>query len=151
MWTVLTILVFVIISGVVFITKIRKMKKKLINLDNQPKLNVSNQPKQSIFSKFFSKRKEVEVNVEAEPIEKSPEIEVLELFPNQKDIKNIEPVKDDVLNLDDLFNTISMKAIGDDSDFDFGLRRNNKKWLFLLIENNCFFYFTCLYLVYNTG
>ncbi len=127
MWTVLTILVFVIISGVVFITKIRKMKKKLINLDNQPKLNVSNQPKQSIFSKFFSKRKEVEVNVEAEPIEKSPEIEVLELFPNQKDIKNIEPVKDDVLNLDDLFNTISMKAIGDDSDFDFGLRRNNKK------------------------
>ena len=128
MWVVITVLVFIIISGVVFIVKIRKIKQKMIDTNNQIKKdNPVNEPKKSIFSKMFSKKNEVEVNIEAEPIEKSPEIEVLELFPNQKDVKDIEPVKDDVLNLDDLFNTISMKAIGDDSDFDFGLRRYNKK------------------------
>lgn len=36
-------------------------------------------------------------------------------------------ISEDTLDLDDLFKTISIKAINSDNDFDFGLKRTNKK------------------------
>lgn len=50
------------------------------------------------------------------------DIEVLDIYSEDEKINDVS----NNLNLDDLFKTISMSAV-DNSDFDFGLRRSEKK------------------------
>ena len=50
------------------------------------------------------------------------DIEVLDVYSEDEKINDVS----NNLNLDDLFKTISMSAV-DNSDFDFGLRRSEKK------------------------
>lgn len=58
------------------------------------------------------------------------DVEILEVekdkvvSPIHKEV--IKEVTEDTLNLDDLFKTLSMAAVKDDTDFDFGLIRKSK-------------------------
>lgn len=63
-------------------------------------------------------------NKKVKPKEDTSNIEVLTL--NEPDDK-FASISEDTLNLDDLFKTISIKAIKSDPNFDFGLRRQTRK------------------------
>ncbi len=141
MWIVFLSLIAIICFALLLIMRILK-KKNTMNKpsgeyrkkDNDVVSNLKPK-KESIFSKLFSKKEKQKV-ISPQPLnnitptenkktEESQEIEVLELYPSEEE--KIDEVKDDVLDLDDLFKTISMTAINNDSEFDFGLRRSEKK------------------------
>lgn len=134
MWIILVVLIVVIVLGILLIFMINKRGKARNEPSGEYKTSENNTlvKKQSIFTKIFSKKekqKQLDTPVIKEETKEKPaeteEIEVLELYPEKKE--EVKEANDDVFNLDDLFKTISMTAITDDNDFDFGLRRDNKK------------------------
>lgn len=134
MWIILLVLIVVIVLGIILIFMINKRKKALNKPSGEYRKSENNTlvKKQSIFTKFFSKKekqKQLDTPVIKEETKEktaeTEEIEVLELYPEKKE--EVKEANDDVFNLDDLFKTISMTAITDDKDFDFGLRRDDKK------------------------
>ncbi|MBR3199350.1 MAG: hypothetical protein IKG27_04985 [Bacilli bacterium] len=137
MWIVFLVLIAIICFGLLLILKIIRQKKE----KNKPSgeyrkkendvINNSKEKKESIFSKMFKKKEKSATNPQPlnaaiQPLNKQEEeIEVLDLYPSKEE--KIDEVNDEVLDLDDLFKTISMTAVNSDQDFDFGLRRNDKK------------------------
>lgn len=80
--------------------------------------------KHSINKKTATPTKKINENNNVLPA--SSDVEVLELYPGKQN-GVIKDTNDDSLNLDELFKTISMEAIGEDAKIDFGLRRGEKK------------------------
>ncbi len=78
--------------------------------------------------KILKNKKNVKSNFNIDDIVKptsdssDEDIEVLDIYSEDEKINDVS----NNLNLDDLFKTISMSAV-DNSDFDFGLRRSEKK------------------------
>ena len=78
--------------------------------------------------KILKNKKNIKSNFNIDDIVKptsdssDEDIEVLDIYSEDEKINDVS----NNLNLDDLFKTISMSAI-DNSDFDFGLRRSDKK------------------------
>lgn len=93
----LIIILIVIVSGGYLIVKILKHKK--------------------------STKSNFSINDIVKPTEESSDdVEVLDIYSEDEKID----ISSNNYDLDDLFKTISMSAI-DNSDFDFGLRRSDKK------------------------
>lgn len=78
--------------------------------------------------KILKNKKNIKSNFNIDDIVKptsdssDEDIEVLDIYSEDEKINDVS----NNLNLDDLFKTISMSAV-DNSDFDFGLRRSEKK------------------------
>ena len=78
--------------------------------------------------KILKNKKNIKSNFNIDDIVKptsdssDEDIEVLDIYSEDEKINDVS----NNLNLDDLFKTISMSAV-DNSDFDFGLRRSDKK------------------------
>ena len=60
--------------------------------------------------------------------EPEEEIEILDVYEDVSPLskKATKEVNEDTLDLDELFKTMSINIINDDSSFDFGLIRENK-------------------------
>lgn len=110
MIVIVIVLVLIIVGGIGLLLKIK--------LNNKKAAIESKQNKQAIME---------QIRATKVPSSKPEEeqIEVLELYPEDS-LKKVE-VSEDTLDLNDLFKTISMKAIEDNQKFDFGLQRSEEK------------------------
>lgn len=111
MIVIVIVLVLIIVGGIGLLLKIK--------LNNKKTAIESKQNKQAIMEQIRATK------VPSSKPEEEEQIEVLELYPEDS-LKKVE-VSEDTLDLNDLFKTISMKAIEDNQKFDFGLQRSEEK------------------------